>query len=230
MSKDSATYRREYKGEWVRDAGALVYPWSHNLNGIGIVEVPPKESLRYVLGIDIGYTEPSAFVVAAVAPSVSPHIYILESWKRENLDPIAVAEKTLKYIEKYGRSMRIVIDEGGIGKGYAPLMRERFNIGCEPAEKNQKRAFQEIVAGELAHGTVKIVDSECADLIDEMKTLQWGPNHEKEDERFENHCCDALLYSVRASRTWLSFPGFPRHPARRVSSGHGHGSEDQIEA
>ena len=28
----------------------------------------------------------------------------------------------------------------------------------------------------------------------------------------------------------VSFPGFPRHPARRVSSGHGHGSEDQEEA
>ena len=28
----------------------------------------------------------------------------------------------------------------------------------------------------------------------------------------------------------VSFPGIPRHPARRVSSGNGHGSEDQIEA
>lgn len=28
----------------------------------------------------------------------------------------------------------------------------------------------------------------------------------------------------------MSFPGFPRHPARRVSSGRGHGTEDQIKA
>ena len=28
----------------------------------------------------------------------------------------------------------------------------------------------------------------------------------------------------------VSFPGIPRHPARRVSSGSGHGSEEQIEA
>ena len=35
---------------------------------------------------------------------------------------------------------------------------------------------------------------------------------------------------VKEGPVALSFPGFPRHPARRVSSGNGHGSKDQKEA
>ena len=202
LSKTSASYRREYKGEWVRDAGALVYPFDDKLNGIKFDQVP-SEGLRYCLGVDIGYTDPSAFIVTAIAPGQTPNIYILESWKRENLTPTAVAKKVAQYIERYGRGLRVVIDEGGIGKGYSSEMRVNHAIACEAAEKTRKRVFQETVGDELTSGTIKIVADHCKDLIDEMQTLQWGPGHEAEDERFENHCCDALLYSVRASRTWF---------------------------
>lgn len=196
LDQASATYRREYLGQWVRDEGALVYPYSATVNGVPAAGLPEK--LSYILGVDIGFTDATAFVVVATSP-LSPHIFIVEAWKRTGLIPSVVAKEVEKLIEKYGRGMRIVVDEGGAGKGYAEEMRQRYGIGCHPAEKTKKRAYQEIVAGELRNGTIKIVPRACQDLVDEICVLQWGPGHQAQDDRFDDHCADAMLYAVRAS-------------------------------
>jgi len=200
LTKDSPTYRREWMGLWVRDVGALVYPFSYILNGAVKEDVP--DDLSYVLGVDIGFSDASAFVVAGISPN-APSIWVVEAHKREGMTPSAVAAQVEQYIHRYGRGLRVVVDSGGIGKGYAEEMRERYGIGCEPAEKTKKRAYQEIVAGELRNGTIKILgNNTCRDLLDEISVLQWGPGYKEQDDRFEDHCADAFLYAVRASHNW----------------------------
>ena len=204
LNKDSATYQREYEGRWVRDAGALVYPYSFEKNAITLDEVP--DGLSYVLAVDPGIVDATGFVIAAVSHTKSGKIFVLESWKRTGMDPMAVAAQVQSFQAKYGKNLRVIIDVGGLGKGYSETLQSRYAIRCEAAEKTKKRAYQEIVAGELKAGTIKIVASACHDLLDEMAVLQWGPGHLAEDERFENHCTDALLYSVRASRSFYRPP------------------------
>jgi hypothetical protein len=199
LDKSSATYRREYLGEWVRDEGALVYPYSANLNACLKHEVPEK--LQLVLSLDFGVVDATAFTVLGTAAG-APDIWVLRSWSKTGLIPSAVAAHVEKLIGEFGPGMQIVGDEGGLGKGYAEEMRVRYGIGITAAEKTKKRAFQEIVQGELRSGTIKIVASECHQLIDEMCLLQWAPGKLAEDGRFENHCCDSLLYGVRAARAW----------------------------
>lgn len=201
LDRQSATYRREYLGQWVRDEGALVYPYSAELNAVTPDAVP--ENLRYILGVDIGYTDATAFTIAAIHGG-SPEIWILRSWKRSGLIPSAVAAHVEAFRSEFGPGLQIVVDEGGIGKGYAEEMRQRYGIGCVAAEKTKKRAYQEIVAGEMRSGTIRIVARECSQLLDEMCLLQWGPGRVAEDERFENHSCDSYLYAVRAARTWYT--------------------------
>lgn len=200
LDEHSATYQREYLGEWVRDESALVYPYSSTLNGIRMSDVP-DEGLRYILGVDIGFIDATAFTVAATRTG-SPEIWIVRSWKREGLIPAAVAAHVEGFRNEFGPGLQVVVDEGGIGKGYAEEMRQRYGIGCVAAEKTKKRAYQEIVAGELKSGVIRIVARECSQLVDEMCLLQWGPGRMAEDSRFDNHCADSLLYSVRAARTW----------------------------
>jgi hypothetical protein len=199
LDQHSATYRREYLGQWIRDEGALVYPFSATLNGVVSAEVPGN--LRYILGVDIGFIDATAFTVVATKTGF-PEIWVIRSWKRGGLIPAAVAAHVEGFRNEFGLGLQIVVDEGGIGKGYAEEMRQRYGIGCVAAEKTKKRAYQEIVAGELRSGTIRIVTRECSQLVDEMCLLQWGPGRVSEDQRFENHCCDSLLYSVRAARTW----------------------------
>jgi hypothetical protein len=199
LDRSSATYRREYLGEWVRDEGVLVYPYSANINSCFAHDVP--EGGHLVLSLDFGVVDATAFTLLKTIPG-APEVWALRSWSRSGLIPSAVAAHVELLIKEHGMGMQIVGDEGGLGKGYAEEMRQRYGIGITAAEKTKKRAFQEIAAGELRSGTIKIVASECRQLIDEMCLLQWAPGKLKEDERFENHCCDSLLYGVRAARAW----------------------------
>lgn len=199
LNTEAPTYQREYLGKWVRDEGALVYPYSSVANAVTADQVPT--GLRYVLGVDIGFTDATAFTLVAIR-SAFPEVWVLRSWKRVGLIPSAVAAHVEAFREELGAGLQIVVDEGGIGKGYAEEMRQRYGIGCVAAEKTKKRAYQEIVAGELRSGTIKIVARACGELLDELCLLQWAPGRAEEDPRFENHCADSLLYAVRAARTW----------------------------
>jgi hypothetical protein len=203
LDKNSATFRREYLGQWVRDEGALVYPYSANLNGCTLEDVPPAKELNYVLGVDIGFADATAFTVCAIKFG-APEVWVLRSWKKVGLIPSAVAAHVERLREFYGGSVRVVVDEGGMGKGYAEEMRQRYGIACEPAEKTKKRAFQEIVAGEIRSGTVKIVHAASRDLVDELCLLQWLPDRSNADPRFEDHSADSFLYAVRACRAWYA--------------------------
>jgi hypothetical protein len=194
---DSPTYRREWLGEWVLDGNALIYPYSAARNGA--TELPAGD-WRYCLGVDLGFTDATAFVLVAVR-SNDPAVYVVEAWKRSGMIPTAIAAQCLRYREKLkGKGLRIVVDEGGLGKGYAEELRQRHGVGCEPAEKQKKRALQEIVRGEFLAGMVKVVDRASRALIDEISVLTWDEKGEAEDPRFENHAADAMLYAVRAMR------------------------------
>ena len=199
LSADSATYRREYLGQWVRDEGALVYPYSAALNAVTTDQVPT--GLRFILSLDFGFGNATAFTILGIRTGF-PEVWVLRAWKIAGLIPSVVAAHVERLRVEFGAGLQIVGDEGGLGKGYAEEMRQRYGIGIVAADKTKKRAFQEIVAGELRSGTVKIVARECAQLLDEVCLLQWGPGKREEDPRFENDCADSMLYGVRAARTW----------------------------
>ena len=199
LDKSAATYRREYLGEWVRDDGALVYPFSSQINSVVAAEVPELDN--YVLSIDVGFVDATAFTIIGFRRD-HPELWVIRSVSMTGLIPSAVAAHTERHREEFGPGLQIVVDEGGMGKGYAEEMRQRYGIGCTAAEKTKKRAYQEIVQGELRSGTIRIVASACEQLVDEMALLQWGPGKQQEDPRFDNHCCDSLLYGVRTARAW----------------------------
>ena len=97
----------------------------------------------------------------------------------------------------------MVIDSGGLGKGYQQEMHERYGIWAEPAAKSKKRAYQAIVAGELKSGNIKIHPQNASPLIDEMTQLVWEDSTRKrESEDFPNHCSDSMLYLVRHIKHW----------------------------
>lgn len=155
------TYRREWLGEWVEDLGALVYPFTYEKNswqpvGSDFFGLPPGE-YSFGLGVDVGFSERStAFTLAALRKGTG-QIYLLRSWTRSRLIPTALAAacqairdevaRATKTLENpKGLSLQIVVDEGALGKGFAEQMRD-MGVGCEAAEKSEKRAYQEYVGG-----------------------------------------------------------------------------------
>ncbi len=199
LTEDAPVYVREWCGTWVYDPSALVYPYEGSKNAIGTGELP-TDGLVWVLGVDLGSSSATAFVLGCIVPG-GAHVWITHAAKHENWIPSRIAAEVERY-RQATPGLRVVIDEGGLGRGYAQEMRERYGIPCEAAEKSKKRGFQEIVAGELRSGTIKIDPWECRELLDEMSILQWLPDRTEEDStRFANHAADAFLYCVRALRS-----------------------------
>lgn len=220
-------YRREFLGEWTEDLGALVYPLSAENSWSPDGELPfglPPGEYSYGLGVDLGFSlHSTAFVLAAVRRGTG-QIFILSAYTRSRLIPTALAahvqgvrEMVQKEAGGVGSTpgivgLRVVVDEGALGKGYAEQMRS-MGVTCEPAQKTEKRAYQEFVRGLVLTGHAPekgpdglylggsgiLVDfSKARELVEECKKLQFDEETGLEDERYVRHCADAMLYIVRA--------------------------------
>jgi len=224
---DHPTYRREWLGEWIDDAGALIYPFSSVENawtpsGEGPYGLPPGE-YRYGLGVDLGFGEQStAFVLVADRVGFQ-ELYVLKAYKRTRLIPNALAahvqQVRANLLKETGAHLTVVVDEGALGKGYAEQMRA-LGVGCIPAQKVNKRTYQEYVRGLITSGNVKASGTNVKDLLDEARKVQFDPETGQEDERYVRHCCDAFLYITRqmfprldADTLAKGAAGPPRNPA-----------------
>ena len=83
------SFRREYLGEWVIEDNARVYKSDHN-NYINVIPEGFLKSASYILSVDIGFNDPTSFIVSAFNKNYNGNMYVLES------------EKYKKYMEKDG--------------------------------------------------------------------------------------------------------------------------------
>lgn len=212
-AEDHPTLRREYLGEWVNDLGALIYPFQTERNAwvpdesLGTPYGLPLDDYTYGLGVDLGFGEKSTAFVLVASGRSSGICYVLSAYKRSRLIPTALAahvqgvkEKVAK--ETGGKGLRIVVDEGALGRGYAEQMRE-MGVGCEAAQKSEKRAYQESVQGLILSASLKVdygtpVKKPCQELLEETAKLPFDSETGLEDSSYANHACDSMLYIVRA--------------------------------
>jgi hypothetical protein len=191
------TYIREYLGEWVKDVGALVYPYDGLLNAF--TELPDGD-LTWALAVDLGAGDsPTTSFALGCTHRGFPDIYVTEVKKHSRMIPSRLAAEVERYRSQH-RLSAIVVDEGALGKGYADELRERYGIPVEPAQKKKKRAYQETLAGDLKSGVVHVDPVKCADWIDEVIVLQWNDARTAEADGQANHAADSVLYLSRALR------------------------------
>jgi len=205
---DHPTWRREYLGEWVDDAGALFYKFSNDRN----LHRKPIEELcapgwMHSLGWDIGWNDDMALVIWAWHPR-DRILYEAFSWKKSHI----ITDDVMSVINSISGKLNIVkqvVDTGGIGKVVAEEVRKRFGMHFEPAKKTEKYEHAMLMSDDLTAGRIKLRDGSPLHL--EMSVLPSDPDSPeggglKEDPRYPNHCCDAGLYAWRGARHWLYEP------------------------
>lgn len=230
-SDDHPTWRREYLGEWVIDATDLVYAWaSCRAAGKSVTWSPDPEAVtpanpaglpldkgpwHFVLGLDIGYVDESAFVLAAYSETVKElrHVY---DFKRSEMLCDDFMEEVLSIIDRFGIPEAIVADTGGAGaKMLIETLNARHGVGVIPAEKRDKQAYWELINSDFHAERIKIIPG--TDLAHELAGLQWDLSRNsklilartgalKEDPKCPNHLCDALLYLWRYAHHYFSEP------------------------
>lgn len=204
--------QREYAGKWVADTSSLVYhfdPVKNSYDGT----LPSGHDWQYLLGMDLGFHDPTAFVVGAFART-HPELFVVKAESFPHMLPSEIAQHVLALLGQYGRFARIVCDTGGsMARSNVEEWNARYGFGMIGAEKPRKFDFIEMANSELALGRIKLHNHHAAPLVTEMKELVWeAPDPEyartdykrKEHAGFPNHNCDAFLYMFKESRHWRS--------------------------
>ncbi len=205
--------QREWLGQWVRDENGLVYRLAP-LNHAGI-ELPDTNAggWRFGLGIDLGYEDPTAFVVLAWKPGDS-RVWVVESYQQGHLIPTAVMAHVERLRARYRFSF-IVADTGGYGKGPVEEMRAQ-GLPIEAADKRGKEAHIWAVNGDLQSGQVLIPERGNRELLADLYGLRKNEDG-LENDADANHLPDAFLYGLMRLRGRLRGLGDDKAPAEKYS-------------
>jgi phage terminase large subunit len=207
LYKLTPQYRQWYLNEWVVDEDKLVYKYGVHRN---LYSSPPsfhRGQWHYVLGVDLGYEDDTAFVMTAFHEH-DKSLYILETHKRSHMDITDVANRIKAYQAKY--SVFTVIMDGANKQAVQEIVR-RHDIGIRAADKTGKSDFIEIMNAELIQGHIKVHES-LRDLVEEWQSLVWVTEGDKiklprkENPNLPNHLCDAALYAWRYCYSYLATP------------------------
>ena len=201
LYKNTPQFKQWYLNEWVVDEEKLVYKYSHDLNWIrGLPEVLDPNGWIWVLGVDTGWEDDNAFVLAAYHEH-DCRLYIVECFAKPRMTFDQVVERVRDYMGSKDRvPCKVIID--GANKQGVESMKQRSAIPFTYAEKADKVSHIEMMNADLLQGKIKILPT-CTALIKEMQCLVWRTDGgrlcfpKKEHPNLSNHLCDAALYAWR---------------------------------
>jgi PBSX family phage terminase large subunit len=207
----SPIYRREWVGEYVLDHTTTVYQYDPIKNNY---ISQPLNDYNYVFGIDFGIMDSSAVIVLAYS-EFDPNMYIVKTWKQNNIVPSVMAD-IIKNLHDIYHPVAMAADSGGLGKAFVAEFERRFStIPISTANKTDKLGFIELLNDDLLKGRIKI-ESKLYDLIEELQTYQWADEKRKIlPDSAEDHLSDAMLYAWRHS---LHFIGKVPDPQPKLGS------------
>jgi hypothetical protein len=192
-------FQQEYECSFTAAAQGLVYPFTPGLNTSPAL-VRDNRWWQYVLGIDYGFSDSTAYVVMGWQKD-DPHVYVVETIEKRGLLAPEAAEIALQLTKKYPFA-RMVGDMGGFGKGYVEEARRRFKLPIVAAEKNNKRGYIELMASDLRAGLLKVMPGNDG-LLEEWQKLPWDESREMPADGHKDHLADAALYAWRATCHYL---------------------------
>jgi hypothetical protein len=202
----TSEYQRNWEGKWVIEDNWRVYKWTQ-INFSDQCK-PISKDYVYVLGVDLGWNDATAFVLWGFCPE-SPNLYLIKTEKHKFMDLADVAAKVNEYQANY-QIIKTVMDCAN--RQGVETMKTRFSLhNVDAAEKSAKVAFIETMNSDLAQGVIKLTIEHfaaCESLLTEAYNLQWdreawSRGKKVENSRQDNHLLDAALYSWRASKHYF---------------------------
>lgn len=208
LFKETPLYRQWYLNEWVIDTDKLVYKFNQDKNLFDKRPTNVKaDAWTYVLGVDLGIEDDSAFVVCAFHENHDV-LYVVSTFNKKGMDFTDVANKIKEFQSTYDVA-KVIID--GANKQGVEEMQRRHGVPLTPAEKQDKATFIELLNAELIQAKIKI-NNKCTNLINELMGLVWATEGDiikiprKEHPSLPNHLCDALLYAWRYCYGYMAEP------------------------
>ena len=208
-TQSSPGFRREYKGEWIRDTQGLAFA----LNGSCLVDRFPHhlaDDWRWILGVDLGTIDPCAFTVLASSRSLG-QTYCVESYK-DDFSTLQAGTEIQRLMDAYDIKGPVTVDAGGQGAAFVRQWKDTHpTLPVQGVKKGYGSVDMgiNIVNAEFKAGKLFLVKENCKQLIDEMNVLIWdekrsptGARRMKRGDAYPDHCADSFRYAFTQVRTW----------------------------
>jgi hypothetical protein len=206
---DETTRQQLRFGKWIQDTSTLVAKYDGARNLIATLPRAMQSEWFYLLGMDFGVRDSTAWVVLAWRRG-DRRTYVVESDKRAGMDPEAVGFLVTELTQRYPFT-QIVGDLGGAGLPFGVHLQNRFSIPIVPAKKLGRLGNIMLMNGALERGNLVVLGPTNAKLTKELEELPWADEeHQETADGHEDHLFDALLYGFTASPAhWEREPSGP---------------------
>jgi hypothetical protein len=153
----------------------------------------------YVMGIDIGYNDPSAYVVVACS-RLKGLAVVVDSFEQSEMTASEALAEAERLCAKYP-VCQIAVDTGGGGakmimKDWQKLTR----LPVRAANKTHKASQVSIINSDFRNGKIKVARDNNMKFINDLMILEWDAQ-KKDRNKFEyprgapDHLADAFQYA-----------------------------------
>lgn len=197
------TFQREYLNKWVLDKESLWVKYSKEVNDYS--SLPDNHKWDYVFGIDIGFRDADAIAVLAWSDTCLD-TYLVEECIHRKQGLTELVEQ-IQYLQNKYKPVKMVIDEGGLGKKLAEELRRRYAIPVEPADKMRKQENVELLNDTLRLAKFKAKSTSMFAQDSYKIQLDWDkttPNRVVIKKNPHSDVIDAVLYAFKESYSYLA--------------------------
>ena len=204
LDEPDAEMKREFLGLWVQGNDELVYRYSPDKNTYDVL--PDRNDWTFVLGIDLGYRDETAFTIVAYCKHLA-ELYLIDDFAKPGMDITDIANEIKTLAATYDIAT-VVIDSATGGANWVEEVNRRYGVYAVTADKTDKEGFIKTFNDCLRKGVIKVKPD--AHVIKEWMKLGWrtsiNTGKRKEDPNLPNHLCDAFLYAWRHCYQYMWVP------------------------
>jgi PBSX family phage terminase large subunit len=192
-------YRRFIAGEWCLAEGAIFDFFDTSVHSI---QRPPANAKFHIVGCDIGFTNPSAFVLIGYNDQVSPPLWVEDEYYfdskkagRQKTDAEYAADLT-NFVA--GRNVKFIYIDPAAASFKVEMRKAGIGIPIRDADNDVTEGIK-TVSSYLSMGDLKICRN-CRNLIGEVQEYCWDSKAAERGEdapiKRNDHALDALRYAL----------------------------------
>lgn len=191
-------YKRFIEGLWVQAEGAIYDFFDPDLH---CIDFPMSTATSYIVGIDYGTTNPTAFILVGINAHKFPNIWVEDEFFYDSRK-----HQRQKTDAEYGMDLKKFITNKNINAIYidpsaasfkAELLKQGFDNVFDA--ENEVVDGIRLVSTYLGEGTMKIC-RKCTNLIQEFQSYVWDAKSAKtgidKPLKENDHALDALRYAM----------------------------------
>lgn len=219
-------FRQEYLASFEKFTGLVFPDFDDKMHTIDEDVEATKEGLLYFVGIDVGYTNPTAIILAA--EDIEHNVYIIDEFYASKMTAPEIAEQTKllvgnRHIDYY------VIDPASKGTSQTSEMSifeqlQENGLNAEPGNNDVRAGIDrmtQMIRNVKTNPEQEIEDRlpglyvhrRCDNLLKEMEKYSWMERrngdesnmHERPKKAFD-HAMDATRYILMSRPDWFDRP------------------------